>query len=128
MVGMDTFATEARVGNMASEIVLDSVTKDLPHVASAVVPPLLVINVQLPSAPPALMSSAEDGPGYQVNLRRVHYSRGRAVFLGTFFCRREYENVKDPIWIPGGVPREGLWPFAHEFPMIFEAHDREKNR
>lgn len=53
---------------MASEVVLDSVTKSLPHVAVPEVPPLLVINVQLPSAPPALMSSAEDGPGYQVGL------------------------------------------------------------
>lgn len=66
MVGFDIFSTEARVGNMASEVVLDSVTKDLPEVAG--VPPLLVINVQLPSAPPALMTSAEDGPGYQVCL------------------------------------------------------------
>ncbi|CAM9642515.1 unnamed protein product [Laminaria digitata] len=65
MVGMDIFATEARVGNMASEIVLDSIAKDLPKVDVPGVPPLLVINVQLPSAPPALMSSAEDGPGYQ---------------------------------------------------------------
>ena len=66
MVGMDIFATEARVGNMANEIVLDSIKKDLPKVDVPGVPPLLVINVQLPSAPPALMSSAEDGPGYQV--------------------------------------------------------------
>lgn len=64
---MDTFATEARVGNMASEVVLDSVTKDLPEISVPGVPPLLVINVQLPSASPALMSSAEDGPGYQVS-------------------------------------------------------------
>lgn len=68
MVGMDIFATEARVGNMASEIVLDSIAKDLPMVDVPGVPPLLVINVQLPSAPPALMSSAEDGPGYQVRV------------------------------------------------------------
>lgn len=65
---MDTFATEVRVGNMASEVVLDSVTKNLPLVPLPEVPPLLVLNVQLPSASPALMSSAEDGPGYQVRL------------------------------------------------------------
>ena len=53
---------------MASEVVLDSVTKNLPEVPIVGVPPLLVINVQLPSAPPALMTSAEDGPGYQVGL------------------------------------------------------------
>lgn len=68
MVGLDIFSTEARVGNMASEVVLDSVTKNLPEVPIVGVPPLLVINVQLPSAPPALMTSAEDGPGYQVGL------------------------------------------------------------
>lgn len=67
MVGLDIFSTEARVGNMASEVVLDSVTKDLPDVCIDGVPPLLVINVQLPSAPPALMTSAEDGPGFQVS-------------------------------------------------------------
>lgn len=66
MVGLDIFSTEARVGNMASEVGLDSITKDLPEVSIPGVPPLLVINVQLPSAPPALMTSAEDGPGYQV--------------------------------------------------------------
>lgn len=66
MVGLDIFSTEARVGNMASEVVLDSITKDLPEVRLDGVPPLLVINVQLPSASPALMTSAEDGPGFQV--------------------------------------------------------------
>lgn len=66
MVGLDMFSTEARVGNMASEVVLDPIAKDLPEVSVPGVPPLLVINVQLPSAPPALMTSAEDGPGYQV--------------------------------------------------------------
>lgn len=68
MVGMDIFSTEARVGNMASEVVLDTITKDLPAVSARGVPPLLVINVQLPSASPALMTSAEDGPGVQVSL------------------------------------------------------------
>eukprot|EP00752_Nemacystus_decipiens_P017569 g15744.t1 len=65
MVGLDIFSTEARVGNMASEVALDSVSNDLPEVSIPGIPPLLVINVQLPSAPPALMTSAEDGPGYQ---------------------------------------------------------------
>lgn len=66
MVGLDMFSTEARVGNMASEVVLDPIAKGLPEISVPGVPPLLVINVQLPSAPPALMTSAEDGPGYQV--------------------------------------------------------------
>ena len=73
MVGLDIFTTEARVGNMASEVALDSVTKDLPEVSIPGVPPLLVINVQLPSAPPALMTSAEDGPGYQVCLNVLDF-------------------------------------------------------
>lgn len=66
MVGMDTFATEARVGNMASEVDLSPVSQNLPEIAVPEVPPLLILNVQLPSASPALMSSVEDGPGYQV--------------------------------------------------------------
>ncbi|CAN0143548.1 unnamed protein product [Scytosiphon promiscuus] len=81
MVGFDIFSTEARVGNMASEVVLDSVTKDLPEVCADGVPPLLVINVQLPSAPPALMTSAEDGPGFQqcVLYFRIKDSTARAM-------------------------------------------------
>lgn len=66
MVGMDVFATEARVGNIAAEVMMENITKDLPEVPVPGVPPMLVLNVQLPSAPPNLMSSAEDGPGYQV--------------------------------------------------------------
>eukprot|EP00903_Cladosiphon_okamuranus_P019625 g18047.t1 len=80
MVGLDVFATEARVGNMASEVALDSVTNDLPEVSIPGVPPLLVINVQLPSASPALMTSAEDGPGYQCVLYfRVKDSTAKAM-------------------------------------------------
>lgn len=71
MVGMDVFATEARIGNIAAEVVMDSITKDLPEVGVLGVPPVLVLNVQLPSASPALMSSAEDGPGYQVGFQRA---------------------------------------------------------
>lgn len=63
---MDVFSTEARIGNIASEVVMDSLTKDLPQIRVPGVPPMLVLNVQLPSASPALMSAAEDGPGYQV--------------------------------------------------------------
>ncbi|CAM9347104.1 unnamed protein product [Pylaiella littoralis] len=80
MVGLDMFSTEARVGNMASEVVLDPIAKDLPEVSIPGVPPLLVINVQLPSAPPALMTSAEDGPGYQCVLYfRMKDSTARAI-------------------------------------------------
>ncbi|CAM9381701.1 unnamed protein product [Ectocarpus sp. 4 AP-2014] len=80
MVGLDIFSTEARVGNMASEVVLDTVTKDLPAVSVPGVPPLLVINVQLPSASPALMTSAEDGPGVQcVMYFRMKESTARAM-------------------------------------------------
>lgn len=78
---MDVFATEARIGNIASEVVMDSLTKDLPQIRVPGVPPMLVLNVQLPSASPALMSAAEDGPGYQVAaldffaLPRLPYAR-----------------------------------------------------
>ncbi|CAM9240662.1 unnamed protein product [Ascophyllum nodosum] len=65
MVGMDTFATEARVGNLASEVDLGPISQNLPKISVPGVRPLLILNVQLPSASPALMSSAEDGPGYQ---------------------------------------------------------------
>lgn len=67
MVGMDVFATEARVGNIAAEVVMDNITRDLPQVRVPGVPPILVLNVQLPSASPNLMNSAEDGPGLQVH-------------------------------------------------------------
>lgn len=78
VVGMDVFATEARIGNIASEVVMDSLTKDLPQIPVPGVPPMLVLNVQLPSASPALMSAAEDGPGYQVHLH--------ASTLPAFIC------------------------------------------
>lgn len=65
-MGVDVFATEATVGNMASEVVMDPIAAHVPTVRVPGVPPILVVNVQLPSAPPALMSAAEDGPGYQV--------------------------------------------------------------
>ncbi|CAM9866590.1 unnamed protein product, partial [Chrysoparadoxa australica] len=70
MVGMDMFGTEARVMHIADTMSLASVTESLPAVPSqaAAVPPLLVVNVQLPTASPVFMSSAEDGPGYQVVL------------------------------------------------------------
>ncbi|CAN0039825.1 unnamed protein product [Discosporangium mesarthrocarpum] len=65
LAGVDLFATEARVGHMAAEVFLDQIMMDLPVPPFEAVPPILVVNVQLPSAPPALMSSAEDGPGIQ---------------------------------------------------------------
>ncbi|CAM9296448.1 unnamed protein product, partial [Sphacelaria rigidula] len=80
VVGMDVFATEARIGNIASEVVMDSLTKDLPQIPVPGVPPMLVLNVQLPSASPALMSAAEDGPGYQcVYYYRIKDSTVRAL-------------------------------------------------
>ncbi len=97
MVGFDIFSTEARVGNMASEVVLDSVTKDLPEVPIAGIPPLLIINVQLPSAPPALMTSAEDGPGYQVCLFfDLAYSSLAILFACEYFWTQVVPRCPTP--------------------------------
>lgn len=86
MVGMDVFATEARIGNITAEVIMDDITKDLPQVPVAGVPPILVLNVQLPAASPNVMTNAMDGPGYQVR-------RSRSTAKGFYTLR---DRVRGP--------------------------------
>lgn len=110
---MDVFATEARIGNMASEVVLDSVMQDLPDVNVPGVPPLLVINVQLPSASPVLMSSAEDGPGYQVGVNFIVLSTCYVYLWLRDEVGDDYVTSVDHFRLQRGILREISRAFVH---------------
>jgi hypothetical protein len=63
---VDAFCTEKRIDNVTCRLELPD-TSDLdirhPHV-----PPIFVVQVQMPSKPPPMLSTVEDGPGWALVL------------------------------------------------------------
>ena len=71
LVAMDLFSTEAKTLHVAKHLVLPQtrppvmVKSDIPGAPDVALPPLLVMNLQLPSYQPSFFG-ANDGPGQSV--------------------------------------------------------------
>jgi len=66
LVAADFFEVDARVNHIAADFQMPKASVEFSH---SHIPQFIVVNVQLPSTAPSMMSSETDGPGYQV----VHY-------------------------------------------------------
>jgi len=63
---VDAFCTDKRIDNVTSRMELPD-TSDL-EIANPHVPPIFVVQVQMPSQPPSVFRSVEDGPGWALVL------------------------------------------------------------
>lgn len=67
LLHLDIYKTPCRIGGIASLLPsLPSVPPTSVPPSSSSVPPLVIINCQLPSEAPVLLNMSEDGPGYNV--------------------------------------------------------------
>lgn len=65
IVGVDVFRTKARMDHIARDFHLPDVSRIQTHHSS--VPPLFIIQLQIPSEPPpSFFSTTEDGPGWSI--------------------------------------------------------------
>ncbi|CAM9278400.1 unnamed protein product [Chrysoparadoxa australica] len=70
MAGMDLVTSERRLPHVTERVCLKAMASSLPTLPAGadVVPPLLIVNVQLPTTAPSLLSNGSDGPGLQLVL------------------------------------------------------------
>ena len=100
---MDCFCTDKRLDHVTSKMELPD-TSDI-KIANPHVPPIFVVQLQLPSDPPPLISTIEDGPGWSlvmyfkitketVEMLANPETASAAVKLFAKWC----ENSDDPAW------------------------------